>query len=450
MGMQTTHPLHPSSELTVQTTRQLIHEPAFCHRHRATNKHFTRRRRLTFMNVVALLLQKTVRSIQLHLHDFFQALTPDSPTVTPAAWCEARLKLRHTAFLELNERAILEVVYGGRSDFAVRQWKGHRLLGYDSSLIRLPNRPALGQEFGWVQCSNQAGASGQYPQARLSVLTDLLNRIALHTLFVPWQQSERALALAHLPQMQPEDVGILDRGFASYELFAQFVARQRLFVCRCPSSSFGAVNQLFQDNQAGRSVVVTLRPSSPKLAAVRQAGLPEAITVRLVTVRLDTGALEVLATNLLDEVRYPTAEFKELYHCRWGIETFYGLLKGRLDLEHFTGLSVEAVRQDLYATIFLSNLESVLIQPAQEQLQQKSQALAQGQQVNHAVSFHGLKSRIIALLLSAEPISQVLPKLQRLFLSNPVSQRPERQVPRRKRSGWRSYQYQRNTRKAVF
>jgi len=448
--MQSTLPPDLPSELAIQTTRQLIHEPCFCHRHRASDKHFTRRRRLTFMNVVGLLLQKTVRSIQAHLQDFFQTLAPDSPTVTPAAWCEARLKLRHTAFIELNERAILDVVYRGQSNFAVRRWKGLRLLGIDSSLIRLPNRASLGQEFGWVQCSNQAGSSGQHPQARLSAMTDLLNRVAIHTLLVPWRRGERDLAVQHLPQMELHDLALLDRGFAAYELWAQFVAHPRLFVCRAAASSFGVVNQLFQDNQAGRSVVVTLRPSSHKLAEVRQAGLPEEITVRFVTVRLNTGELEVLATNLLDESLYPTEEFQELYHCRWGIETFYGLIKGRLDLENFTGRSAEAVRQDLYATIFLSNLESILIRPAQEQLRRKSEPLEHRQQVNHAVSFHAIKSQIISLLLSAQPISEVLPQMQRLFLNNPVCRRPERKVPRQKQSGWRSYQYQRNTRKVVF
>jgi hypothetical protein len=53
-------------------------------------------------------------------------------------------------------------------------------------------------------------------------------------------------------------------------------------------------------------VVATLQP--PKPGEFRRAGLPESITVRLVTVRLETGELEVLATNLLDETLYPTAE----------------------------------------------------------------------------------------------------------------------------------------------
>jgi len=448
MGMQNVASLNRASETSIHTTRELIHDESFCRRHRGSDKHFTRRRKLPFVNVMVMLLQKTVRSIQLHLHDFFAALTVPGRSASASSWCEARLKLKHTAFIELNERAILDVAYGGEKDFALRLWKGHRLLGIDSSLLRLPNEPALGAEFGWVECSNQGGSSGRFAQARLSALTDVLNRIVIHTLFVPWQQGERGLALAHLPQMQPQDIGLLDRGFASYELWAQFIAQQRRFVCRCPNYSFSAINQLFAKNEAGRSVVVTLQPH--KLGEVRRAGLPETITVRLVTVRLETGPLEVLATNLLDEALYPTAEFGELYHHRWGIETYYGLVKSRLDLENFSGLSAEAIRQDLHATIFLSNLESVLIQPAQGQLRRASGQRQHPAQVNHAVSFHALKSQIVQLLLSDKPISQVLPKLERLFLDNPVSSRPGRKVPRQKQSSCRSYHYQRNTRKAVF
>ena len=448
--MQDLHPVHPPSESAVQTTRELIHDQSFCHRHRTSQKHFTRRRKLPFMNVVVLLLQKSVRSIQLHLHDFFEALSPNSPTVKTASWCEARLKLSHTAFIELNERAILDVVYGQDSDFEVRRWKGHRLIAIDSSLVRLPNEEALGNEFGWAESNNQAGGCGRYPQARLSALTDVLNRIVLQTLFVPWEQGERDLALQHTKALEPADIAILDRGYASYELWAQFIDQDRKFVCRCPASSFSIIDELFKANQSGRSVVVTLEPSKKKRAKIRRAGLPEEIQVRFVTVRLSTGELEVLATNLLDEQRYPTQEFEELYNRRWGIETYYGLIKRRLDLENFTGLSVEAVRQDLHATIFVSNFESILIQPAQEQVRQKSKSLKNPQQVNHAVSFHALKSQIIRLLLSSEPVPQVLPKLQQLFQDNPVSNRPRRKAPRKKKSAWRSYHFQRNIRKVVF
>jgi hypothetical protein len=448
--MHITFPVDVTSELAIQTTRDLLHDPSFCPRHRVRPQDFTRRRSLTFMNVVGLLLQKTVRSIQLHLHDFFGALDPKAPSVGASAWSEARLKLRHTAFIELNEKAVLEVLYGPASTATLRRWHGHRVLAIDSSLVRLPTHQKLGQAFGWVECANQQGEVGRYPQARLSVFTDVLNRIAVHTLLVPWQQGERGLALEHLAHHQEQDLTLMDRGFAAYELFAQFIAQQRRFVCRCAASGFSIVNQLLAENQAERSVVVSLRPSTDKLALIRHAHLPEEIRVRFVTLRLATGELEVLATNLLDEARYPTSEFKELYGERWGIETYYGLLKGRLDLQNFSGLSEEAVRQDVYAAVFLSNLESILIGPAQAALREKSPNHQPRQQVNHAVSFHALKARTMDLLLSQEPLDQVLPRLQELFLANPVSVRPERVVPRRKTSAWRSYHYQRHVKKSVF
>ena len=448
--MQPLHSTEHPAESAVQTTRQLIHEPSFCAQHRLRAQDFTRRRQLTFANVMTMVLQKTIRSIQLHLNDFFDKLLAVGPTVTVAAWSEARSKLSHTAFIELNQRAILEVVYAPQVDGLVRRWKQHRLLAMDSSLVRLPNREPLGQEFGWVHSHNQAGAAGKYPQARLSVLTDVLNRIALESVFVPWQQGERDLAVGHIATMQSQDVALLDRGFAAYELWAHFVAKKRLFVCRCPTSSFSEVNRLFEQNQAGVSVMVSLQPSSHQRRSVREAQLPEVITVRLVTVRLKSGELEVLATNLLEERQYPRAEFAELYHYRWGIETYYGLLKSRLDLENFSGLTSQAIRQDVFSTIFLSNLESLLIAPAQQQLERKSQMTQHSQQVNHAVSFHAIKSHLFELLLSSERLETVLPKLQSLFLGNPVSVRPHRIVPRKKRSAWRSYNFQRNVRKAVF
>lgn len=449
--MTTTSLLSAAAVSAVNLTRQLLRDSDFCRRHRRRPQDFTRERQLTLPRVIALLLQKTVRSIQLHLQDFWAELSEAEAAVVPSSWCEARQKLRASAFVELNERAVLVPLYApAGAPPPLRRWHELRVVAFDSSLLRLPQAPALGKTFGWVECRNQQGEVGRYPQARLSVLTDVLNRIALHTLLVPWQRGERDLAAEQLAQLQADDVGLLDRGYAAYELWAQFIHRQRFFVCRCPTSSFKVVNDLFAANEAGRSVVAKLQPCAAQAAAIRAAGLPMEITVRFVTVRLRTGELEVLATSLLDETRYPTSEFGALYHHRWGIETYYGLLKGRLALEHFSGLTVAAIEQDVLATIFLSNLESVLTQPAQAQLTERSQRCQHRQQVNRAVSFHALKARVIALLLSAQPVEQVLEKLHTLFVTQPVARRPERQVPRRQPSAWRSYHYQRNLRKAVF
>ena len=93
---------------------------------------------------------------------------------------------------------------------------------------------------------------------------------------------------------------------------------------------------------------------------------------------------------------------------------------------------------------------AILTRPVQEQLEQKSQSLKNPLRVNHAVSFHALKTQLIPLLLSSKPIDEVVFKLQQQFMKNPVSRRPERVVTRKKKSAWTSYHYQRNIRKVVF
>lgn len=90
---------------------------------------------------------------------------------------------------------------------------------------------------------------------------------------------------------------------------------------------------------------------------MQKLGLPIEITVRFVRVKLSTGETEVLVISLKDN-NYSRESFKEVYGLRWGIETYFSVLKGRLNLENFSGKSKEAVLQDLYATIFISNLES--------------------------------------------------------------------------------------------
>jgi len=77
--------------------------------------------------------------------------------------------------------------------------------------------------------------------------------------------------------------------------------------------------------------------------------------IRFVQVILDNGTVEVLCTNITDNERLKTSEFKELYALRWGIETYFDLIKNRLSLENFTGQSALAVKQDFFATIFLTN-----------------------------------------------------------------------------------------------
>jgi hypothetical protein len=161
--------------------------------------------------------------------------------------------------------------------------------------------------------------------------------------------------------------------------------------------------------------------------------------------------LEVLATSLRDPALYPTEEFLTVYHWRWGHETFHLMLKGRLELENFSGRTVEAIRQDTQAAVLLANLESVLSEPTQAALREQSTPQTQPRQVNRSNSYHALKDQVLDLLYRDIPVPIVISKLMKLFKGSPVAVRPKRKVPRRRRPSFhRSYHFQRRVKKAVF
>ena len=148
--------------------------------------------------------------------------------------------------------------------------------------------------------------------------------------------------------------------------------------------------------------------------------------IRFVQVILDNGTVEVLATNVLDNERLKISQFKELYALRWGIETYFDLIKNRLSLENFTGQTALAVKQDFFATIFLTNYEAILTYDINEDLKESTKDNKYIQKVNKAVSLNLIKHKVFDLLYLDEPIEEMLEQMEKLFLTNTIVIRPNR------------------------
>jgi Transposase DDE domain len=399
----------------------------FKSRHRRGEADFTRVRRLDFGMVTALVLRNSLKSLQLVANEAMSWL--GHAPVTASAYSQARHKLKHTAFIELNQRAVVDVMY---SDADYRTFWGFRVLAVDGSKVVLPDRPEVCDEFGTIAWSGgkDSTVEGEKPYALTSVLYDVLNRVALDAALAPAKAYEVDLAVAHLSKTAPGDLLVMDRNYPSYRMLAEMQRHGRDFVVRCSAASFAEARRMLK-GQGPDSQCVRLTPCTGQQAEIRRLGLPLSLTVRFVRVCLSTGEHEVLVTSLLDEDTYPTEGFLALYRWRWGVETFFGLLKTRLGLENFTGKSVEAVRQDLYATVYLSGLESILTADAQAHLDAKETRHAQT--VNRAVSFHAIKSRTLDLLLGDRQNNEaLLEQLTAVFLTNPCLDRPKRNPPRKK------------------
>src|SRR6266704_1980533 len=220
MGMQTiTQSISTHVVGFVQALRRHLCDGDFSARHRVRVEDFTRQRQLTFPVVMLFILQKTAKSIQRHLNEFLDLLTGEMPTraVSAGAWTHARAKLKHTAFVELNSDIVVPALYGAERSTEVQRWRGHRVLGIDGSVLRLPNHPELFEQFTPKEIFCQEGSTGRrYPEARISVLYDLLNRVALDGQLRPSSQGEVGLAIEQLDQAGAGDVIVTDCGYTGY------------------------------------------------------------------------------------------------------------------------------------------------------------------------------------------------------------------------------------------
>lgn len=92
--------------------------------------------------------------------------------------------------------------------------------------------------------------------------------------------------------------------------------------------------------------IVQLKVHHSKSKEIEEFKLAKEIRVRFVRMLLETGEYEVLVTNLLDEVEFPTDELTYIYYLRWGVEEFYAIIKTRLTLENFSGRTAHSIYQE--------------------------------------------------------------------------------------------------------
>ncbi len=423
------------AELHAQTTQQQF---------RRAVGDFSRRPRLTFARVATLILRSHQVSQQNAVNKFFRELDAPELTVTGAAYCQARQKLKPELFVHLNDCVVEDFITLSQADGTAQDWHGHRLLGGDGTKLNLPDTPAMRAAYSVV--GNQHGAAGETVQGLAVVVYDLLNDLGVAAHLGKLAHEPDVLAQQLGAASTTNDVFVLDRNFADYAFIAWGVQHERGLIIRCPRSSFGVVNDFWASDLTDQ--IVTLHCSTRKTtrAEVKAQGLPEVVTVRLLKFTLTTGETEVLLTTLCDQPRYPPAEFYQVYGWRWRQETYYDRVKNIFELERFSGLTPLAIRQDFYGVLFLATLESTLAQSAQAALTARisTGSTRVPPRVNRAVSYVSLLDYTVALLADPQrSLEEAVTELHRLLQTNPKYNAAGRKFDRPARSPARSLRHQR-------
>jgi len=312
--------------------RSIIHSEEFFQRNRTSEAAFTRKRILGFVATLTYILWCAKTSLPSTLRAFLEGCLGGKRSCTRQAFSKRRKLIKPEAFKELFT---LSAEFLAKNVRPSKEFL--RVLAVDGSRVNLPTHPELVQKFGIQK------GTGNLPQALLSTLYDVGNRIVLDMQIRPHNGNEREMALCHIERIkqllgsQPYLL-IFDRGYPSGKLLEMLIENHVLFLMRCPSEFVRGLDRKEPDAWFAH-----------KFHSVKHA-----LSFRVIRAPLPNGTEEILCTNLPNE--YSAFEITELYLNRWKIEINYNFLKNRVQLENLSGITYCAFLQHLYACLLMCNL----------------------------------------------------------------------------------------------
>ncbi len=410
---------------TITFIKNKLISDEFISRHKQNLTDFTRKRSLPFHVLFVFLINLIKSSLQNELDIFFKQIHhTDVPErkVTASALSQARHKLKHQAFIELNH----ETTKHFYDNYSPKTWHGFRLVAIDGSTVKVPQNSTCKSYFGALPLRQ----SEPRALARVSQCFDVLNNITIDAAIDSLHIGERDLATRHCAHLNPQDLVLLDRGYPAYWLFRFIMEKGVNFCARLPVGRWDIAKQFLASGLSQQ--VILLDPIADSKKKCRELGLAiKPIQLRLIRINHEEDTQEpiVIVTSLTDSVLYPYEFFQDLYFHRWPIEENYKVLKCRIEIENFSGKSVESVLQDFHANIFMHTITAILAFPVHSCIELDAQKKELDYKINWTQAFAKMRNCGIVLFFR-ECISSLIEKLHKLFLENNSSVRKGRKFPR--------------------
>ena len=375
-------------------------------------------------------------TLKLELRGYMNISHPGTQISKPG-YLKQRMKLNPAAFVDLYQ-------FHNRNFYSDPEAELYTLNGFlvlaaDGSDINVPTTQETLAVYG------NASKKGGKPCAQIGLgcLYDALNRMILDASINNVKFNEMAVAEAQIKTVR-ETIGdhpfmvTMDRGYPSTPAFLRMIDSGVYFVARLKTSDYKAEQQALSSDDEDVTVSLSKSRRNHYMGTADEAIIMsrDSFNLRMVRVWLDEEhtAYEVLATNLPRNL-FQIESFGEIYHLRWRIETAYQTLKDRLQMENFTGTKPILLEQDIYSTIYVSNIaEDIARDIEQEQADHFKNDYKHRMAVNRTLCIGLLKSDLIYILLEKNPAMQdkLFQNLYNEISENIVPVRPDRHYHRTK------------------
>lgn len=409
----------------IKFSKGFIERPSSLEKYRVNTVDFTRKRKLSFVDLSLCLTRLLRRNIQLELNSYFAQnhLYPEGVSITSSAFVQTRKKMKQEMFYDLNQ-GIVEEFYTD-NDETVQLYKGHRLLAIDGSTIQLPVNANTIKAYGSFKNQHQIN---DVVLGRVSILYDVLNDIVLDGVLKPYKESEIALARGHYSLAKENDIIIMDRGYPAFDSIYELQSRKIHFLYRCKINFSKQIAAFYHSKS--KDAIIEIAPNRGILQKDKPYTKETTIKVRLLRIELPSGEVEILMTSLLDGTIYPYKDFKELYAMRWSVETYYNRFKNIIGVERFSGTSDQFIQQEFNCALYMSNMQSILTKDAQFEADQKYENRKYEYKINASMSLSLLREYLIQLFTSGKEDEEIMKEFKNLLVKNVIPIRPNRSFER--------------------
>lgn len=360
---------------------------------------FTRRRKMPIEKLVASILARKGRSLKLDLRELGKEEGMEKISVP--GYLKQREKLNPQALLLLACHHASQIY----EQEEVSTYKDHLLLAIDASSISIPTTPETLEIYG-------NGSSNGRDQALCSIscIFDSLNRQLINTTinrryFDEGSQLEEHLEVAEHVIGDRPFILVMDRAYFSLARITSLNDAGVPYVIRCQSNQL--VKEFKEAASAGGDKEIPVELTNKRLERIKKEDPAtyknlkehEPTLTRCVLLDIGKDADERIVTNLPVE-SFSSEDIKEIYHLRWNIETCFGMLKDKLQMENFTGTKPILIEQDIYASTYLLNVAYDLANEAEEDLKEKQGQYKHTMTINKSFAIGVLKDEFLKIMLS--------------------------------------------------
>ena len=402
---------------------------------RSPEKDFSRVRKWSFSEVMRFIISMEGKSLKDELWEYFDF---SMETPSNSSFNQRRAQILPEAF-EFLFREFSNIVPGEK------KYRGYRLLACDGSDLNIAHNPQ--DKSTYFQSTPD---SKGFNLMHLNALYDLLNRTYADAVIQPSCQQNEYKAMCDMIDRYAGDsksIFIADRGYESYNVFAHVMEKGLFYLIRVKDITGRGIaysfRSQFPDGQSSfdKTVSVTLtkkQTNAVKAEPDKYRFIPNTSTfdfadlhyhqfyemqMRIVRFPISEDAYECVITNLPAE-EFSSADIRELYHLRWGIETSFRELKYAIGLTHFHSKKTGYITQEIWARLILYNFcEAIVTHTVMKQAKRKRK---HSYQLNYTRAIH-----ICRFFLSIR--KGALPDVESLIRRELLPVRPGRHDPRKVR-----------------